>query len=263
MRFNTRTNELIQFSRGAFRFVGRTNPGTDIRPDVGSLAFAIGALASGLSRMPQSVYAPGVQPAYIQSVKILMSLGVNPMWRVRHLVEALSILHEYFRLHPSSQSLDMTISSVVNQRASLRIAKVPAQHFEADFSRGEVPPKTDFLNIWFYTEDVIDQQSAIEAVGQIVSWFHEHNPPEPIDLGTQKIFRADGLEFLVSVPETQAVRTTDVTFEELMNAFHVILHVKEEHVQDRWTIFQGTVTESNGRIRAHFELRKEYVGRSS
>ena len=234
----------------------------DLRPEANSLADKIEAIkvffaTSGVGRHE---LMGGISPIFNNGIRSEIGATSNSApWTVGDLLDTLSYLESYFRDHPTTLGMHMTVSSDDGRRAYMKVEKPPTEHFNEQFNtRGSVTADSDRLDVWFYTDEVVDQVQYDGMMQHFRAKIDSGSPTSKVQRGiTTKL---EGPEYAIafSTPSPSG-SSTRLTWRQLSDAVTFVNTLVSERVH-RKTVFQGKIMDKDGLVRGRIDIRLVSTG---
>ena len=218
----------------------------DIRPAANSLATIIEKSFAPLQDLPESRTILNPAPIYFKTLKT--TLGLSASWRIGNVVHMTSILENYFRIHPTTNTLDMTVRADDGLRATIKIAKVPVQAFLTQYPSRQGSTERSSLQIYFYTADRANLQDGQGALSQGDEWCTSH--PRPTDYlppNTVYSFSAGSTELYIRLPDFSP-DAGDLTYRELHSALTAVGSLVRQRLNNQWSAYSGTLYDPTGKV---------------
>ena len=195
-------------------------------------------------------------PSFFRGIKFeFVELPNSHPWSRGQFLDVLSTLESYFETQSTNVGLQINIKSIEGCRANMRIEKVPTEYYNEQFNiRGTVTADSDRLEIWFYSNEVIDNDLYDEMLDESLSRFNSNEPTAMTESGKVYGYQAWNCRIGFLIPEASVTSTT-MTWRQLTDGLSFFKKLVSERYH-RKTIFQGKILDKNGLVRARFVITK-------
>ena len=212
------------------------------------------------SPVPRWAAVTALGPWYEDGVKSSFVMSPSNPWSYGNIVDVLNYLSDYFQedSHRSTGSLEMTIASQDGKRATLKILSVPNKHIDLQYSPDHLATiDDDILDFWFYLDDVIDDETALQIMEDFFRWLIRYPLTRTVPRGLYKQFSRGQWVLILDVPDAGYGSGVAMTYKQLQDGLTYLVHFAEAHLPDNQrTAFDGRILDDYSQRRCKVTLQK-------